>query len=136
MRIPGTITSVADEGENKFVVDDVAALQEKLRVGFRLQTPRTHEINRLYDKPLPNLAWLQGFAPSCSCLSGPKQVGQAFDAVTGTRRVSFVFSFLGGFVFVMRPPVMPGFGCYATVRRLLRSPTDDAATPPACVPWR
>ena len=42
--------NVADEVEIKFVVHDVATLQEKLRaLGFRLQTPRTHEINTLYD---------------------------------------------------------------------------------------
>jgi adenylate cyclase class 2 len=41
---------MADEVEIKFVVDDVAALQDKLRaLGFRLQTPRTHEMNTLYD---------------------------------------------------------------------------------------
>ncbi|HSB76908.1 MAG TPA: class IV adenylate cyclase [Terriglobales bacterium] len=41
-----------DEVEVKFEVADVAALQERLRaLGFRLQTPRTHEHNTLYDTP-------------------------------------------------------------------------------------
>lgn len=41
---------MADEVEIKFVVNDTAALEEKLRaLGFRLQTPRTHEVNTLYD---------------------------------------------------------------------------------------
>ena len=39
-----------DEVEIKFVVDDVAELTHKLRnLGFRLETPRTHESNTLYD---------------------------------------------------------------------------------------
>lgn len=39
-----------DEVEIKFVVEDMPALEEKLRaLGFRLQTPRTHELNTLYD---------------------------------------------------------------------------------------
>jgi adenylate cyclase, class 2 len=41
---------VADEVEIKFVVEDIAALEDKLRaLGFSLQTPRTHEMNTLYD---------------------------------------------------------------------------------------
>lgn len=41
---------MADEIEIKFVVEDMAALQENLRaLGFSLQTPRTHEMNMLYD---------------------------------------------------------------------------------------
>lgn len=41
---------MADEVEIKFVVNDLGALQEKLRaLGFRLQTRRTHEMNTLYD---------------------------------------------------------------------------------------
>ncbi len=39
-----------DEVEIKFLVEDAAALEEKLRaLGFRLQTARTHELNTLYD---------------------------------------------------------------------------------------
>lgn len=39
-----------DEVEIKFVVADVAALEESLRIlGFHLQTPSTHEINTLFD---------------------------------------------------------------------------------------
>src|ERR1700722_3634626 len=40
------------EIEIKFRLDDVRALQRRLRKsGFRLITPRTHEINTLYDLP-------------------------------------------------------------------------------------
>ena len=41
---------MADEVEIKFVVEDLPALEEKLRaLGLHLQTPRTHELNTLYD---------------------------------------------------------------------------------------
>src|SRR5580693_1766757 len=41
-----------NEIEIKFRVDDVRALNRRLRkAGFRLLTPRTHEINTLYDLP-------------------------------------------------------------------------------------
>lgn len=40
------------EVEIKFVLDDLRALERKLRaLGFRRQTPRTHEMNTLYDLP-------------------------------------------------------------------------------------
>jgi adenylate cyclase class 2 len=40
------------EIEIKFRVDDLQALKQRLRgSGFRLLTPRTHEINTLYDLP-------------------------------------------------------------------------------------
>jgi adenylate cyclase class 2 len=40
------------EVEIKFCVSDPQALVEKLRLaGFRLKTPRTHEMNTLYDRP-------------------------------------------------------------------------------------
>jgi adenylate cyclase class 2 len=40
------------EIEIKFRVDDLRALAHKLRAaGFRLKTPRTHEMNTLYDLP-------------------------------------------------------------------------------------
>jgi adenylate cyclase class 2 len=40
------------EVEIKFLVEDIASLERKLRdAGFRLQTPRTHEMNTLYDFP-------------------------------------------------------------------------------------
>ena len=40
------------EVEIKFVLDDLRAIERKLRaLGFRRQTPRTHEINTLYDLP-------------------------------------------------------------------------------------
>jgi adenylate cyclase class 2 len=41
-----------NEVEIKFLAPDLAALREKLRAaGFREQTPRTHEMNVLYDFP-------------------------------------------------------------------------------------
>lgn len=41
---------MADEVEIKFVVEDIAALEDKLRaLGFHQQTPLTHEFNTLYD---------------------------------------------------------------------------------------
>lgn len=40
------------EIEVKFVIDDLGALITRLkRAGFRLKTPRTHEVNTLYDLP-------------------------------------------------------------------------------------
>ncbi len=40
------------EVEIKFVIDDLAAIESKLRaLGFRQQTPRTYEMNTLYDLP-------------------------------------------------------------------------------------
>ena len=40
------------EVEVKFVVDDLKALEQKLReLGFQQQTPSTHEVNTLYDLP-------------------------------------------------------------------------------------
>jgi len=43
---------MAREVEIKFSVSDLRALARKLRVsGFRLVTPRTHEMNTLYDLP-------------------------------------------------------------------------------------
>jgi adenylate cyclase class 2 len=42
----------ADEVEIKFRISDPQALTEKLRLaGFRKKTPRTHEMNTLYDRP-------------------------------------------------------------------------------------
>jgi len=44
--------ATSNEIEIKFRVDDVRALNRRLRqFGFRLLTPRTHEINTLYDLP-------------------------------------------------------------------------------------
>jgi adenylate cyclase, class 2 len=44
--------AIHNEIEIKFRIDDVAALNRHLRKsGFRLVTPRTHEINTLYDLP-------------------------------------------------------------------------------------
>jgi adenylate cyclase, class 2 len=43
------------EIEVKFVIDDLRGLMRRLKIaGFRLKTPRTHELNTLYD--LPNQA--------------------------------------------------------------------------------
>jgi adenylate cyclase, class 2 len=43
-------TNMPNEVEIKFLVADVAALADRLRaLGFRLQTPSTHEMNTLYD---------------------------------------------------------------------------------------
>ena len=40
------------EVEIKFVLGDIAAVERRLRrLGFRRQTPRTHEMNTLYDLP-------------------------------------------------------------------------------------
>ena len=40
------------EVEIKFVLQDLAAMERRLkRAGFRRQTPRTHEMNTLYDLP-------------------------------------------------------------------------------------
>jgi adenylate cyclase class 2 len=40
------------EVEIKFALDDLRSLERKLRaLGFRRRTPRTHEINTLYDLP-------------------------------------------------------------------------------------
>ncbi len=38
--------------EIKFRVENLNALNRKLReIGFRIETPRTHEMNTLYDLP-------------------------------------------------------------------------------------
>ena len=42
---------MANEVEIKFVIHDLSGLQARLReIGFREETPRTHEINTLYDR--------------------------------------------------------------------------------------
>jgi adenylate cyclase, class 2 len=47
-----TLPMSAHEVEIKFSGADPQALAEKLRLaGFRLKTPRTHEMNTLYDRP-------------------------------------------------------------------------------------
>jgi adenylate cyclase class 2 len=47
---------MAVEIELKFTVDDLTALEAKLRaLGFRLDTPRTFESNTLYDTPQRSL---------------------------------------------------------------------------------
>ncbi len=41
-----------EEVEIKFLVDDPGALERQLRqAGFQIRTPRTHEMNTLYDLP-------------------------------------------------------------------------------------
>lgn len=43
---------MANEVEIKFLVEDIGVLERKLQdSGFRLVTPRTHEMNTLYDFP-------------------------------------------------------------------------------------
>ncbi|HET8667366.1 MAG TPA: class IV adenylate cyclase [Terriglobales bacterium] len=45
-----------NETEIKFLVANVEALRDKLRAsGFREETPRTHEMNTLYDTPQQDL---------------------------------------------------------------------------------
>ncbi len=45
-----------NEVEIKFIIHDLAALQSKLKsTGFREITPRTHEMNTLYDTPSQDL---------------------------------------------------------------------------------
>src|SRR5436305_13363225 len=47
---------MAQEVEIKFRIADIDALIRKLRdSGFQLKTPRTHEMNTLYDLPGPIL---------------------------------------------------------------------------------
>jgi adenylate cyclase class 2 len=47
---------MANEVEIKFIVRDLDALRQKLRdSGFRELTPRTHEMNTLYDTPAQEL---------------------------------------------------------------------------------
>jgi hypothetical protein len=58
------------------------------------------------------------------------EVGHAINAVTGTRRLSFSFRR----TFLTLLPAGQNAYRYATVRRLLRSPTNDAARPPAYAP--
>lgn len=42
----------SEEVEIKFAIDDLRGAERKLRaLGFRRQTPRTHEMNTLYDLP-------------------------------------------------------------------------------------
>ncbi len=44
--------SAPREVEIKFALDELSAIESKLRaLGFRQQTPRTHEMNTLYDLP-------------------------------------------------------------------------------------
>ena len=64
----------------------------------------------------------------CSCEG---KLGQAINAVIGTRLWLFVFPFLERFCFLTRPLLLSFRGCCAAVRKHLRSPTGDAATPPA-----
>src|SRR5215469_11579616 len=57
-------------------------------------------------------------------------LGQAINAVTGTRLWLLSFFSWNRFVFTQPPQRSPG-GCCATGRTLLHSPTSDAVTPPA-----
>ena len=63
-------------------------------------------------------------------------LGQAINAVTGTRLWAFAFPFTEEvFDFRLRPALLSG-RCCAKVRKLLRLPINDAATPPAFLRWR
>jgi hypothetical protein len=59
------------------------------------------------------------------------KLGQAIDAVTGTRRWGAVLPTQP--IRTMRLPAVASLGCCAVVRRPLRSPTSDAARPRAFV---
>jgi len=67
------------EIEIKFRIADVRALGRKLRaVGFRLVTPRTHEINTLYDLPGELLrARKNCYASGNTALSGRSPINPA-----------------------------------------------------------
>ena len=83
-------------------------------------------------------SWVFSFQPVLPPVRRPLfhrkiEVGQAVDAVTGTRLWAFVFHSKNGFDFMPLPATLPGC-CCATVRRLLRLPTTDAARLPAFVP--
>src|ERR1700751_377129 len=73
----------------------------------------------------------------CGSALGESNVGQAINAVTGTRLWASVFSLPGTILtlfclFVFRRLLRRSFAGYcAAVRKPLRSPTDDATTPPA-----
>src|SRR5579864_3478642 len=77
----------------------------------------------------------------CGSALAEWNLGQAINAVTGTRLWLFDFPLPGtvliciAFCLTQRPQL--SFGCCcATVHRLLRSPRGDAATPPACGRWQ
>ena len=86
-------------------------------------------------------SWVFSFQPVLPpvyrpCLPSPRRkLGQAINAVTGTRRLSFVFLFSSMFLITLLPASSPGC-CSATARTLLRLPTADAATRPAFAPWQ
>ena len=72
----------------------------------------------------------------CGSALGEWNLGQAINAVTGTRLWAFVF-FSSGNGFVFRRLRPRSFGCRcAKVRTLLRSPTGDAVRSPTFWPWR
>src|SRR6266850_6737982 len=89
-----------------------------------------------------------GSAGAAICLAawgsalGESNLGQAINAVTGTRLWAFVFSLPGNdfdfvlpFCFTRLPP--RSFGCCCgTVRTLLRLPTGDAAALRAFLRWQ
>ena len=86
-------------------------------------------------------SWVFSFQPVLPpvyrpCLPSPRRkLGQAINAVTGTRRLSFVFLFSSMFLITLLPASSPGC-CSATAHTLLRLPTADAATRPAFAPWQ
>src|SRR5258705_7550097 len=86
-------------------------------------------------------SWVFSFQPVLPpvyrpCLPSPRRkLGQAINAVTGTRRLSFVFLFSSMFLITLLPASSPGC-CSARARTLLRSPIDDAARRLTSAPWQ
>src|SRR5450432_4222123 len=84
-------------------------------------------------------SWVFSFQSVLPPVNRPSSIsrwglGHAINAVTGTRLWVFAF-FLSRNVLDFMPPPASLCGCYcATVRTLLRSPTADAAKPPAFAP--
>jgi hypothetical protein len=75
------------------------------------------------------------FGALCSAL-GEWNLGQAINAVTGTRRLGFLASPSQECFDFMLPPASPPGGYCAAVRTLLRLPTSDAVTPPTFWRWQ
>jgi hypothetical protein len=72
----------------------------------------------------------------CGSALGEWNLGQAINAVTGTRRLGFLASpSQECFDFMLPPASLPGGYC-AAVRTLLRLPTSDAVTPPTFWRWQ
>ena len=72
----------------------------------------------------------------CGSALGEWNLGQAINAVTGTRRLGFLASPSQECFDFMLPPASPPGGYCAAVRTLLRLPTSDAVTPPTFWRWQ